>query len=152
MGVRFDADQSAEDGAGAIVQGVFVKEVACRVWRDVVLQCAGVELLPMFGHGDSEQIAAPAFANESAQTFKTRILRADMQIQAHGGSIVIDDCGVHLQRDDILSPILIAHVGHLRTGAGDEIIHATSEARRGSVTRSEMFDDRDLRQFISDQE
>ena len=54
MRVWFYADKSAEDGAGTIVERVFVKQVARRAWRDVVLQCAGVELLLVFRHGDSE--------------------------------------------------------------------------------------------------
>ena len=65
----------------------------------MVLQCAGVEFLLVFRDGDSEQIAAAAFADETAQTFEARIFRAQMQIQAHGGGIVIDRRRVHLQRD-----------------------------------------------------
>jgi hypothetical protein len=83
MRVRFHADQPAEDGAGAIVQRVFVKQVARRAWRDVVLQCARVEFLLVFRHRDSEQIATATFADESAQAFESRILCAYVQIQAH---------------------------------------------------------------------
>ena len=45
MRVRFDADQSAKSGAGAIGQGVFVEQIAGGVRRDVVLQCPGIEFL-----------------------------------------------------------------------------------------------------------
>ena len=45
MGVRLDPDQSAEGGAGAIVERVFVKQIAGRVRRDVILQGARVEFL-----------------------------------------------------------------------------------------------------------
>ena len=76
MGVRFDPDETAEGGASAIVERVFVKKIARGVRRDVVLQCACIEFLLLFGDGDSEQIAAAAFADEPAQTFEPRIFRA----------------------------------------------------------------------------
>ena len=70
MRIRFNADQTSEDGAGAIVQRVFVKQVAGRARRDVVLQRARIEFLLMLCHRDGKQIAAAAFANETAQTFE----------------------------------------------------------------------------------
>jgi len=66
MSVRFHADEAAENRAGAIIERIFVKQIARRAWLDVVLQCACVEFLLMFGHRYSEQIATAAFANETA--------------------------------------------------------------------------------------
>ena len=131
MGVRFYPDESAESGASAIVEGIFVKEIARGMRRDMVLQCASIEFLLVLRHSDSKQIAAPAFADEAAQTFEARIFPAEMQIQAHRRGIMIDRRRVHLQRDDVFSPILRAHVSHLRARAGDEIVYAAGEA--GSV-------------------
>ena len=84
MSVPFHADESAENCAGAIIQRVFVKQVARCSRRNVVLQCACVEFLLVFRHGYGKQIAAAAFANETAQTFEPRIFCAHVQIQAHG--------------------------------------------------------------------
>ena len=66
MSVRFHADESAENRARAIVERIFVKQVTGRARRDVVLQCAGIEFLLVFRHGDSEQIAAGTLANKTA--------------------------------------------------------------------------------------
>src|SRR5439155_13225452 len=74
-----------------------------------------------------------------------------MQIQAHSGGVMIDGRRIHLQRDDVARPFLRANVSHLGTGPGYEVVDATGEARCGPVTRAEMFDDRDLRELISDQ-
>ena len=54
MGVRFDANQSAKGGASAIVERVFVKEIAGRVGRDVVLQGTGIEFLFAMSDRDRE--------------------------------------------------------------------------------------------------
>jgi len=45
MGVRLDPDKTAERGAGAIVERVFVKKIAGGMRRYVILQCAGIKLL-----------------------------------------------------------------------------------------------------------
>ena len=54
MGVRFDPNQSAKGGAGAIVERVFVKQIAGSVGRDMVLQGAGIEFLFAMSDGDRE--------------------------------------------------------------------------------------------------
>src|SRR5262245_28478709 len=83
VSVRFYADESAENRTGTIVQRVFVEQIASGARRDMVLQCACVELLLMLCYGDSEQIAAATFANETAQAFEPRIFCAHVQIQTH---------------------------------------------------------------------
>src|SRR5207247_1083656 len=55
MRVRLDANEAAENAASTIVEGIFVKEIARGMRRDVVLQCARVEFLLIFCDGDSEQ-------------------------------------------------------------------------------------------------
>ena len=128
MRVRLDPDEAAECAAGAIVERVFVKKIAGRVRRDVVLQGAGVEFLVAIGNGDSEEIAAPAFADETAETFEPRIFSAEMQIETHGRGIVIDRGRVHLQRAHVFAPGLRANVSDFRARAGDEIVHSAGEA------------------------
>src|SRR5205814_9190393 len=64
MGMRLYSDQSTENRAGAVVERVFVKEIACGMRRDMVLQCARIEFLLVFGDRDSKQIAAAGFAGE----------------------------------------------------------------------------------------
>ena len=129
MRVRLDANEAAENAASTIVEGIFVKEIARGMRRDVVLQCARVEFLLIFCDGDSEQIAAPAFADEPAQTFKARIARAEMQIQTRGRGIVIDRCRIHLQRHDFISPVLRAHIGNVRAGTRNPEQSATTGRR-----------------------
>ena len=124
MGVRFHSDEATECAAGTIVERVFVKEIARSVGRDVVLQCAGVEFLLIFRNRDREQIAARAFADEPAETFKTRISRTQIQVETHGRGIMIDRGRIHLQRDDIVSPVLRAQIGNFRTGAGNQVVYA----------------------------
>src|SRR4029453_2069634 len=119
MGVRFHPDEAAECATGTIIERVFVEEIAGGVGRDVILQRAGVEFLLIFRNRDRERIPLPAFAYEPAETFETRISRTQIQVKAHGRGIVIDRGRVHLQRDDILSPVLGAYVGHLRAGSSD---------------------------------
>src|SRR5262245_49449732 len=63
MSMRLYSDQSAENGAGAIVERVFIQEIARGTWRDVILQCSSIEFLLAFCYGDSKQIAAPPFAD-----------------------------------------------------------------------------------------
>jgi hypothetical protein len=75
-----------------------------------------------------------------------------MQIQAHRRSIMVDRCRIHLQRDDIVCPILRAHVRHLRARAGDEVIYAARESGHVLIHGAEMFDYGDLREFVCDQE
>src|SRR5438093_6022492 len=152
MGMRLYSDQSTENCAGAIVEGIFVQEIARGMRRDVVLQRARIEFLLVFGDRDSKQIAAAAFAGESAETFEARISRAKIQVQAHRRGIMIDRCRVHLQRDDIVCPVLSTHVGDLRAGAGDEIVYAARKTGRMFIHRVEMFDHGDLGKLVGDQE
>src|SRR5438093_7230158 len=74
-----------------------------------------------------------------------------MNLQGASGGVMIDGRRIHSQRDDVARPFLRANVSHLGTGPGYEVVDATGEARCGPVTRAEMFDDRDLRELISDQ-
>src|SRR5207237_801019 len=80
-----------------------------------------------------------------------RIFSAEMQIQTHSRSVVIDRGRVHLQRAHVLAPGLRAHVGDLSPRAGDEVVDPAGKAWRLLITRTEVFYHRDLRQFISDQ-
>jgi hypothetical protein len=54
MGVRFDPDQSTKGRASPIIERVFVKEIASRVGRDVVLQGARIEFLFAMSDGDRQ--------------------------------------------------------------------------------------------------
>src|SRR5436189_4197393 len=150
MGMRLYPDQSTKNCARAIVERVFVKEITGGMRRNMVLQSARIEFLLMFRDSDSQQIAATAFADESAETFETRISRTKIQVQTHRRCIVIDQCGVHLQRDDVLRPILGTHISHFRARTGDEVVDPTGKARGSPITGTEMFDHCDLRELISD--
>src|SRR2546421_1754590 len=152
MGVRFDPNESAERATGAIIERIFVKEIAGGARRDVVLQGAGIEFLFVCCDCDCEQIAASAFADKAAQTFEPRILGTEIQIQTHRGRVVIDRGGVHLQSDDVLSPVLRANVSDFGPGAGDQVVYSASETGRARIARAEMFYDGDLGQFVSDEQ
>src|SRR5438046_260154 len=58
MGMRLYSDQSTENRAGAIVEGVFVQEIARGVRRDVVLQRARIEFLLVLVDGGLGQLVA----------------------------------------------------------------------------------------------
>src|SRR5438128_9292349 len=87
MGIRLYSDQSTENRAGAIVQRVFVKEIARGMRRDMVLQRACIEFLLVFRDSDSKQIAASPLADESAETFEARISPAKNQVQTQRRSM-----------------------------------------------------------------
>src|SRR5438046_6258952 len=152
MCVRFDPDEAAECAPGAVVERVFIKEIARGVRRDVILQCARIKLLSAVCDRNSEQVAASAFADETAETFEARIFSAKMQIQAHGRRVVIYDCGIHLQGDDVGPPVLRAYVSHFRARAGNQVVDPAGKSRRLWVYRAEMLDHGDLRELVCDQE
>src|SRR6476646_12165557 len=114
MGVRFDADQTAKRGAGAIVQRVFVEKIARGMRTHVVLQSAGVELLRVVSHTNREHIAARAFAGQSAQALEASVSAAEINIQAQGGGIAFDRGGVDLNSERFLAPVLGTDVIQLR--------------------------------------
>ena len=151
MGVRLDADKAAESGAGAIVERVFVKKIAGGMRRDVILQRARIEFLSSARDGDCEEIAASAFADETAETFEARISSAKVQIEAHGRRVVIYDCRVHLQRDDVASPILRAHISHFRARAGDQVVHTAGESEACRSNGAKRLDHRDFGELVGDQ-
>src|ERR1700730_1085160 len=151
MGVRLDPDKTAECATGAVVERVFVKEIAGGVRRDVVLQGAGIEFLFAVRDSDGEKIAARAFTDKPAQTFESRISGAEMQVETHGRCVVIDRGRVHLQRAHVFAPSLRANVSDLCARAGNEIVDATSEARGLLITGREVFYYRYLRQFVGDE-
>jgi len=70
MGVRFYANQTSENAAGAAVQRVFVKQIAGGVWRDVILQRARIKLLIPVSNRNCQQIATRSFANQPTQAFE----------------------------------------------------------------------------------
>src|SRR5205823_12206156 len=119
MGVRLDPDKTAEGGAGAGVERVFVKKITRGMRRYVILQCAGIKLLSIVRDRNRKEVAASAFPDEAAEALEARIFSAKMQIQAHGRRVVIDNCRVHLQSDDVASPVLRADVSHFRAWAGN---------------------------------
>src|SRR5438046_3971000 len=119
MCLGWDPDEAAECAADAVIESVFIKEIARGVRGDVILQCARIKLLSAVCDRNSEQVAASAFADETAETFEARIFSAKMQIQAHGRRVVIYDCRVHLQSHDVAPPVLRAYVSHFRARAGN---------------------------------
>ena len=116
MCVRFDSDEAAERAASTVVERVLIKEIAGRVWREVVLQRAGIEFLVAISDGDGKEIAAPAFADETAETFESRVPRSEMQIETHGRRVVIDRGRIHLQSAHVFAPGLRANVRDFRPG------------------------------------
>jgi hypothetical protein len=63
MGMGLYSDQSTENRSCAIIERVFVQQIARRMRRDMVLQRASIEFLLVFSNGNSEQVAASAFAD-----------------------------------------------------------------------------------------
>src|ERR1051325_6942992 len=97
-------------------------------------------------------MAARAFADEAAQTFEARITSTEMQVQAHGGSIMIDRRSVHLKRAHVLAPILRTNVSDLCAWSGDEVVDAAGKSWRIAIARLEMLNHRHLRELIRDEQ
>src|SRR5205823_9128730 len=106
----------------------------------VVLKRAGIEFLNSISDGDGEQIAARAFTSETAEAFKTRIAAAEMQIQTLNGRFVLHFGGIDLQGENVLPPILGAHVSDFRARTGNQVVHSASEARRLPMCGPELLD------------
>ena len=106
----------------------------------------------MVGDRKREQIAPRAFANESAQTFKARIGTAEMEIQTHRRGVPLHRSRVDLQGNDVFIPALRTDVFHRRPVARDEIIYPAGKSVPGFLNRTEMFDHRNFRRLVGDQQ
>ena len=76
MGMGFDPDEPTEGAARAIIERILIEQIAGSVRRNVILQRSRIEFLFARRDRDGEEIAACAFADETAQTFEARILSA----------------------------------------------------------------------------
>src|SRR4051812_32968107 len=110
----------------------------------MVLEGPGVELLRVIRHRDGEHIASCGFADEPAQSFKSRVGAAEMHIEAQGGSVAVDRRRVDLERECFLVPVLSADVVELRAAANHEVVDATGESGAVAMDRAEMLDHGDL--------
>src|SRR5437868_6783602 len=152
MGMRLDPDETSENRARAIAQRILVEQITRRMWRTMILQGAGVEFLFVVGDRKREQITPRPFADESAQTFKSRIGSAEIEIQTHRRSVALHRGGVDLQGNDVFIPPLRTDVFHRRSSAGDEIVYPAGKSAPGFLNRTEMFDHRNFRHLVSDQQ
>jgi len=150
--VRLDADEAAENASGAIVESVFVKEIAGGMRRGVVLERAGIEFLNSISDGDGEQIAPCAFTRETAKAFKTRIAAAEMQIQTFNRRFVLYFGGIDLQGENVIPPILRAHVSDFGARTRNQVVHSASEAGRWPIYGVEMLDYCNFGKFVGDEE
>src|SRR6266576_412756 len=148
MRAGLDANEAAENISGAIVERVFVKQIARGMRRGVVLERAGIEFLNSVSDGDGEQIAACAFTSETAKAFKTRIAAAEMQIQTFNGCFVLHFGGIDLQGENVVPPILCAHVSDFRARTSHQVVHSASEAGRWPMCGAEVLKNSDLCQLV----
>src|SRR5437899_11087121 len=100
------------------------------MWTGVVLERTGIEFLNSISDGDGEQITARAFTSETAEAFKARIAAAEMQIQTLNGRLVLHFGGIDLQGENVIPPILGAHVSDFRARTGNQVVHSAGEAGR----------------------
>src|SRR2546423_7429601 len=75
-----------------------------------------------------------------------------MNIEAQRRSIAFDRRRVYLDGERFLVPVLGADVVQFRTATDDEVVYAAGESRTVRVSRTEVLDDRYLRELVRDQE
>src|SRR2546430_2663659 len=75
-----------------------------------------------------------------------------MDVQAERGCVPFYGGRIDLDRERFLVPVLGADVIQFRAATDDQIVYAAGESSTVRVSRTEMLDDRDLRELVRDQE
>ena len=89
FGTGLDFDESCKNGAGLVVEGVEVEEVAGGVRGDMVLQGALVDLAGSFDGIDGEHFTAGAFADEAAEAFAAHESAAEVCDEGGAGCVAV---------------------------------------------------------------
>jgi hypothetical protein len=146
-----DGDETREDGAGGIVEGVFVKEVAAGVRSGVVLEGALIDDLGGGGQGDGDHVAAAALAEEVADALAAGEGGAELDLEGFDLGVAMRGGGGEMEGGGGVAEFLAVGVGDAATGLGDEVGDGATEG--GDVTQGVVvIDDGDGGVVASDDE
>lgn len=127
VGAFIDGDEAGEDGAGGVVEGVFVEEVAAGVGGDVVLEGALINDLGGGGQGDGDHVAAAALAEEVADALAAGEGRAELDLEGFDLGVAMRGGGGEVQGGGGVAELLAVGVGDAATGLGDEVGDGATE-------------------------
>ena len=151
VGAFIDGNQTREDGAGGVVEGVFVEEVAAGVGGGVVLEGALIDDLGGGGQGDGDHVAAAALAEEVADALAAGEGGAELNLEGFDLGVTMGGGGGEMEGGGGVAEFLAVGVGDAATGLGDEVGDGATEG--GDVTQSAVvIDDGDGGVVASDDE
>ena len=151
VGAFIDGDEACEDGAGGVVEGVFVKQVAAGVGGGVVLEGALVDDLGSGGQGDGNHVAATALAEEVADALTAGEGGAELDLEGFDLGVAMRGGGGDVEGGGGVAEFLAMSVGDAAAGLGDEIGHSATEG--GDVAEGAVVvDDGDGGVVASDDE
>ncbi len=127
LGAGFDFDQSCEDRAGFVVEGVEVEEVAGGVRGDMILQGALIDLAGSFDGIEGEHLATGAFADEEAEAFATHESPAAICDEGGAGRIAVHRSRIQMEGGRIEGPVLDGDIGEFGSGGEVEIVDSAGE-------------------------
>ena len=140
LGAGFDFDESCKNGAGLVVEGVEVEEVAGGVGGDMILQGALVDLSGSFHGIDGEHFTAGAFADETAEAFAAHESAAEVCDEGGAGRVAVHRCGIQVEGGRLEGPVLDGDIGELGSGGEMEVVDSAGEGRK-FVGGLEVVDD-----------
>ena len=106
LGAGFDFDESGEDGAGFVVEGVEVEEVAGGVGGDMVLKGALIDLAGSFDGIDGEHFTPGAFADEAAEAFAAHETAAEIGDEGGAGRVTVHQSRIQVEGGRLEGPVL----------------------------------------------
>ena len=146
-----DGDESGEDGAGGVVEGVFVKQVAASVGGGVVLEGALIDDLGGGGQGDGDHVAAAALAEEVADALAATEGSAELDLEGFDLGVAMRGGGGEMQGGGAVAEFLAMSVGDAAAGLSDEVGDGATEG--GDVAKGAVvIDDGDSGVVASDDE
>ena len=101
-----DFDQAGKDRACIVEQCIFIEQVGHGVAGVVRLESALVEFLRIFGYGERVHFHVCARTLDTCLILKTRTFSADVDGDVLDQCVALGDCGVELEGDGFLIPIL----------------------------------------------
>ena len=146
-----DGDESGEDGAGGVVEGVFVKQVAASVGSGVVLEGALIDDLGDGWQGDGDHVAAAALAEEVADALAATEGSAELDLEGFDLGVAMRGAGGEMKGGGGVAEFLAVGVGDAAAGLGDEVSDGATEG--GSIAEGAVvIDDGDGGVAASDDE
>ena len=127
VGAFIDGDETGEDGAGGVVEGVFVKQVAASVGSGVVLEGALIDDLGDGWQGDGDHVAAAALAEEVADALAAGEGSTELNLEGFHQGVAMRGGGGEVEGGGGVAEFLAVGVGDAAAGLGDKVGHSTTE-------------------------